>query len=95
METIKKLSDLEPGDLPVVERFFGLHLDATANAVLILRVENRPSAPEEDGVAPLGDVATGDTLPDWCDMYAGLSDAQIADLEAVVLKRADLTRSLD
>ncbi len=32
------------------------------------------------------------TLPDWCNVYAGLSDEEIAEIEKIVLRRADLTR---
>jgi hypothetical protein len=34
-------------------------------------------------------------LPDWCNVYEGLSDEQLAALEAVVLTRADLTRDAE
>jgi predicted DNA-binding antitoxin AbrB/MazE fold protein len=35
---------------------------------------------------------TGLTLPAWCNVYEGLSDDEVADLEKVILQRADLTR---
>lgn len=35
------------------------------------------------------------TLPEWCNVYAGLSDEEIAELEETILTRADLTRSSD
>jgi hypothetical protein len=36
---------------------------------------------------------TGDAiLPEWCNVYAGLSDDEIAILEKSILTRADLTR---
>lgn len=31
-------------------------------------------------------------LPEWCNVYAGLTDDEIADLEKRILTRADLTR---
>ena len=31
-------------------------------------------------------------LPDWCNVYKGLSDEEIAELERAILTRADLTR---
>lgn len=39
--------------------------------------------------------AAGDTLPEWCQVYAGLSDEEIADLERAVLSRADFNRPVD
>ena len=34
-------------------------------------------------------------LPDWCNVYEGLTDDQIADLEKIVLTRADLSRTTE
>ncbi len=31
-------------------------------------------------------------LPVWCNVYEGLSDEEIADLDRTILTRADLTR---
>jgi hypothetical protein len=33
----------------------------------------------------------GDTLPDWCDVYAGLTDVEIADIEQSIV-RSDSSR---
>jgi hypothetical protein len=30
-------------------------------------------------------------LPDWCNVFAGLTQTQVAEIEQVVLQRADLT----
>lgn len=38
---------------------------------------------------------TGPQLPDWCNVYDGLSDEEVADLEKTILNRADLARSFD
>lgn len=34
-----------------------------------------------------------DELPEWCNVYAGLSDGEIATLEQAISRRLDLTRS--
>lgn len=34
-----------------------------------------------------------DQLPEWCNVYAGLSDEQIATLEQAISRRLDLTRA--
>ena len=39
-----------------------------------------------------GDVGI---LPDWCAIFADLSDEEFAEIEAAILTRADLSRSLD
>ena len=31
-------------------------------------------------------------LPDWCDVYKGLSDAEIAEVEEIALRRSKLHR---
>jgi hypothetical protein len=41
----------------------------------------------------LAAAAQIDQLPEWCNVYAGLSDDQIANLERAILRRMELTRS--
>lgn len=31
-------------------------------------------------------------LPEWCNVYDGLTDQQLEEMEAVILERADLSR---
>jgi hypothetical protein len=31
-------------------------------------------------------------LPDWCDVFAGLTDEQIAEVQKITLQRSDLSR---
>jgi hypothetical protein len=70
METIKRVSDLDPQDLPLLERVFGHRLNAVANAELILRVpETHEDASDQD-------------LPDWCNVLEGLSDEDLAEFKA-------------
>ena len=37
-------------------------------------------------------AVSGGQLPDWCNVYEGVSDEQIADLERAISRRLDLTR---
>lgn len=32
-------------------------------------------------------------LPDWCDVYKGLSEQELAEVDEAVRRRADLTRA--
>jgi hypothetical protein len=74
METLKRISDLDPCDIPLVERVFGRCLDASPNAVLILRVPDAPSN---------GNQAVPDAeVPAWCNVLEGLSDDDLADFNA-------------
>jgi len=50
--------------------------------------EAAPS-PEEEGDR----AAPGVTLPDWCNVYEGLSDEEISGIESVVLDRSGWTRN--
>lgn len=49
-----------------------------------------------DAESPTNEAAKPDGgLPTWTNVYEGLSDAEIADLEEVILERANLTRCSD
>jgi hypothetical protein len=86
METIKRLSDVDPSDLPTVERLFGQRIDSTTGFVLILKSEDHPST----------DIPAGsqDRLPDWCNVLEGMSDEDLADLDAAINEPVRLSRSL-
>lgn len=52
--------------------------------------------PLESGQAsPPTTSSAAEPLPEWCRVYEGLSAEEIAALEGVVLKRADLSRPVD
>ena len=65
METIRKLTEIDPQDLSVVERVFGQRLDLTANVVLVLRTLDAPA-----DASP----AEPDELPAWCSVLEGMSE---------------------
>jgi hypothetical protein len=50
--------------------------------------------PQEATVQKVEEQLSGNAsaLPDWCNVYDGLSDDEIAAAEQVILQRADLTR---
>ncbi len=65
------------------------------NQQVIIQVVTPPETPkQEPSIEPAEPVceASG-KLPDWCNVYAGLSDDEIAEVEQVVLKRSEMTRS--
>ena len=65
---------------------------------VLLAVEDRSVSLDE---AALPEYTTGmessehngRLLPDWCDVYEGLSDEEIADIETVILDRNGWSRS--
>ncbi len=75
METIKKICDLDPGDRSIVERVFGQPLDASADALLILRVNGESASNESQ---------TDDDVPAWCNVLEGMSDKDLADFDAIL-----------
>lgn len=58
------------------------------NQQLVIQVVNL-DAPLADDVSN----ALPDQLPEWCNVYAGLNDEQIATLEKAISRRLDLTRT--
>ena len=57
------------------------------NQQLVIQIVNQDAPAVE--AAP----TAADELPEWCNVYAGLSDGEIATLEQAILRRLDLTRS--
>ncbi|HWB08291.1 MAG TPA: hypothetical protein VG826_03665 [Pirellulales bacterium] len=86
---IRNTADLNQDDRTLLERLLGeqLHDDQQ----LVIGVVDRQSRrePLEETNLSTDDVPA---LPDWCNVYEGLSDEEIADLERVILQRADLSR---
>jgi hypothetical protein len=76
METVKRISELDPRDRSIVERMFGQHLAESADAILILRVngEQAPRTPPTDD----------DDVPAWCNVLEGMSDEDLADFDAIL-----------
>jgi hypothetical protein len=60
------------------------------NQQVVLQVVT-PTEPKPTQEAPLR-TAT-DHLPDWCNVYEGLSDEEIAEIEDVILDRSGWNRN--
>jgi hypothetical protein len=52
----------------------------------------RPPQDQKITIKREGDVGI---LPDWCAIFADLSDEEFAEIEAAILTRADLSRTFD
>ena len=87
METItRNVSDIPAGDIPALEHLIGTSL--RENQQVIVQVVER--SPSVNDVHP----DTGEAkLPDWCNVYEGLSDEEIDRLEQG-FQRFDLTRDI-
>jgi hypothetical protein len=80
METTRNVSNLDPHDRSVVERVFGQRLAVSAEAVLILRVNEQAPEPSSQ--------AEGDEVPLWCNVLEGLSDEDLAEFSAALKRRS-------
>jgi len=78
--------DIDPGDRQVLEHVIGRPLHQ--NLQLIIQIVGPDSALP---TAQPADAAAAD-LPEWCNVYAGLSDEEIAEVEKIALTRVELSR---
>jgi len=86
METIiRHVRDIDTDERRVLEHVIGQQLHENQKVIIqVVTLSCQPA--EEQGAAQPG------KLPEWCNVYDGLTGAQIADVEEVILQRSDLTR---
>lgn len=82
---IHNVRDLNSNERSAVEQLVGHAL--RENQQLVIQVVSLEVGTEEP-VTGTGE----DRLPDWCNVYEGLTDDQIAELEKAISRRLDLTR---
>ena len=86
METIlRDVAELDRDDRSVLERVVGHPL--CEGQRLIIQVTTPESMTQ-----PVSATKTPADLPEWCEVYAGLTDAEIDDLDAAIRERASLSR---
>jgi hypothetical protein len=83
---IRNVRDIDTSERQVLEHVLGQKLGE--NQQLIFQIVTIGKAPTQATTPP--QAANG--LPDWCNVFEGLSDDEIADLDVIVGKRADLSR---
>jgi hypothetical protein len=87
METIvRDVGDLDRSDRSALERVVGHALGE--NQRLVIQVMT-PDVNKEQA-QPSGSLPD---LPEWADVYKGMTDEEINDLDAAIRERADLSRS--
>ncbi|HLJ11334.1 MAG TPA: hypothetical protein VKU82_09095 [Planctomycetaceae bacterium] len=89
METfIRNVGDIDAHDRQALERVLGQSL--RENQQLVIGIVN-PQVPPQGAQEPLPRGINGaPALPEWCNVYAGLSDEEIADIEAIILRATSL-----
>ena len=81
---VREVSEIEPPDREALEHMLGRRLQEGQQ--VMIHVVNLATTPTEPESRP-----SGEALPDWCRVYEGLSDQEIAEVENIVLDRAVLT----
>ena len=91
METVvRNVDEIDADDRQSLEHVLGQSLRKNQQLVInIVDVQVLTGAVQ----VPILDSADGTpTLPEWCNVYEGLSDDEIAAIEQAILQRADLSR---
>jgi len=88
---IRNVKDIDPAQRSLYESLLGQELHE--NQQLIIQVISL----DEGDASKKPDVQAGQQgqFPDWCNVYEGLSDDEIAKLETAILDRNQWTRSSD
>jgi hypothetical protein len=91
METvIRNVNEIDLHDRKALEHVLGHSL--REDQQLVINIVNLETATEPPNrIAPQQTNGTP-ALPEWCNVYEGLSDEEITDLEQTILRRADLSR---
>ena len=79
METIiRNVRDLDQTDRSVLERVVGHSLRESQQIVIqVTNAANEPTSTAD---------TEGNQLPSWCDVYEGLSDAEIDELDQAIVR---------
>jgi peroxiredoxin len=86
METIiRQVRELPDAERFAMERLVGHSLRENQQIIIQVMTLDVPGAQAPTSATP--------PLPDWTRVYEGLSDQEVADVESVILQRADLSRS--
>jgi hypothetical protein len=85
---VRNVRDIDSADRQALEHMLGQQL--RENQQLVIRVVTLGLQPQV-AEPPIGAMAAP-SLPDWCRVYEGLSDQEIADVEEIALTRANLSR---
>jgi len=94
METvIRNIDEIDAHDLEALEHVLGHSL--SENQQLVVRIVDR-QIPSPAAQRPVRWETNGaPSLPEWCNVYQGLSDGEIAEMEKMILQRADLGRPFE
>ncbi len=87
METItRNVKDIGSEDRRALEHVIGRQLAETQRVMISVVEVDVPLA---------GAVDVGGALPSWCNVFEGLSDEEVADIEKIAVTRDNLSRTFD
>ena len=86
---IRNVRDIDSRERQALEHVLGQRLKE--NQKIIIQVVTVPNEPTE--TEPAQERTPAAPLPEWCNVFEGLTDEQVAEVEEVVLQRSDLSRS--
>ena len=87
---IRNVDEMDAHDRQALEHVLGHSLRETQQLVINIVDLQVPAGAEK---TPVPRESNGrPTLPEWCNVYEGLSDEEIAAMEQTILTRADLSR---
>jgi hypothetical protein len=85
METIiRNVRDFDTSARKTLEEVIGRPLSANQRLIIQVTNDDTEADAKEDKPPP--------PLPEWCNVYDGLSDQEIAEIEDIILRRADFSR---
>jgi hypothetical protein len=85
---IRNVRDINASERQALEHVLGRPLQENQQVIVHIVTLKNQSEPQRPGEA----VSAG-KLPEWCDVFDGLSDDQVAEVEKVILHRAGLSRA--
>jgi hypothetical protein len=80
---IRNVTEIDNHDRQALEHILGQPLEE--NQRIVIQVETAPSPSENWNPNQA-------QLPEWCNVFEGLTDAEIAEIESISLSRANMTR---
>jgi hypothetical protein len=87
---IRNVGDINAHDRQALEHVLGQSL--RENQQLVIHIVNLNVQPEPAQTPATQQGSDSSTLPEWCNVYEGLSDTDITEMEQTILQRADLGR---
>jgi hypothetical protein len=90
---VRNVGDIDAHDRQALEHVLGQAL--RENQQLVIHIVNLNVQPETVETPVSDHDNPVPELPEWCRVYEGLSDEEVADMEKTILQRADFSRSTD